>query len=56
MSAVMAIRHGRNFILRHLKPPQFSSQPTKRFKIVSNAKLKNKLKYTFTHPDPLKFK
>ena len=39
-----------------LKPPQFSSQPTKRFKIVSNAKLKSKLKYTFTHPDPLNFK
>lgn len=38
-----------------LEPPQFSSQPTKRLKIVSNVKLKSKLKYTFAHPDPLNF-
>jgi len=38
-----------------LKPPQFTDQPTTRLKIVSNAKLKDKLKYTFTHPDPLNF-
>lgn len=38
-----------------LKPPQFTDQPATRFKIVSNVKLKDKLKYTFYHPDPLDF-
>jgi len=38
-----------------LEPPQFTDQLTARLKIVSNAKLKERLKYTFTHPDPLDF-
>jgi len=38
-----------------LKPPQFIDQPVTRSKIVSNTKLKSKLKYTFLHPDPMDF-
>ena len=38
-----------------LEPPQFSHQPQIRFKIVSNAKLKERLGYAFKHPDPLDF-
>lgn len=37
------------------EPPQFSDQPARRLKIVSNLKLKDQLKYTFTHPDPMNF-
>lgn len=37
------------------KPPQFSDQPQSRFKVVGNTKLKEKLGYTFKHPDPLDF-
>lgn len=38
-----------------LEPPQFSDQPPARFKMVSNAKLKEKLNYSFKYPDPLHF-
>jgi len=38
-----------------LEPPQFTNQPARRLKIVSNSKLKDKLKYTFLHPDPMNF-
>ncbi len=38
-----------------LKPPQFADQPSRRSKIVSNSKLKEKLGYIFRHPDPLDF-
>lgn len=38
-----------------VKPPQFADQPQQRFKIVSNAKLKDRLDYEFKHPDPLHF-
>ena len=35
--------------------PQFADRPAKRVKVVNNAKLKNQLKYTFKHPDPMDF-
>jgi len=38
-----------------LQPPQFNDQLQTRFKIVSNAKLKEQLGYTFIHPDPMNF-
>ena len=38
-----------------LKPPQFTDEPARRLKVVSNLKLKDKLNYTFTHPDPMDF-
>ena len=37
------------------EPPQFIDQPARRSKIVSNAKLKNRLQYVFHYPDPLVF-
>ena len=38
-----------------LVPPQFTDEPSSRLKIVNNEKIKEKLKYTFLHPDPLQF-
>jgi len=38
-----------------LEPPQFGDQPQGRFKVVGNAKLKEKLNYVFKHPDPSDF-
>lgn len=37
------------------EPPQFADRPQSRFKVVSNAKLKKMLNYTFKHPDPMRF-
>jgi len=39
----------------NFEPPQFTDLPARRLKIVSNSKLKDKLKYTFLHPDPMEF-
>jgi len=36
-----------------LESPQFVDQSQTRFKVVSNIKLKERLNYTFTHPDPM---
>ena len=37
------------------EPPQFVDQSQNRSKVVGNAKLKEKLNYTFKHPNPLDF-
>lgn len=37
-----------------LEPPVFDSQAAEDFKIISSDKLKEKLKYVFVHPDPLR--
>lgn len=44
-----AARHNR------FEAPQFNDQPPQRIKVVRNAKLKEKLNYTFKYPDPMIF-
>lgn len=39
---------------RGLEPPLFKDESPGSYKIVSNAKVKRRLDYTFRHPDPLK--
>ena len=40
-------------IVAKLPPPHFLEENTFSFKIVSNKKLKQKLNYSFIHPDPM---